>query len=170
MWLQTTTRMVIMAAALAAGPAAVAGDATTAPHRTAGGPTPTFAHDVTASRAFALAFHGVDGDGVSLVWSGTLPGAAGGTVRLVLTPLCSPAASAEPAWPVRATWVLQAPGGTVRSTARLDGIVDWKDHRVHLQGHATHGAEAGLQVVVSATLRDLDARATYSLFQSIAER
>lgn len=168
MWLHTTTRMVIIAAALAAGPAAA--DATTAPGRTAGDPTPALADEAAGARALALTFRGVDDDGVSLVWMGALAGPDGGTVTLVLTPLCSPAASAEPAWPVQARWVFRAPDGTERSTARLDGIVDWKDHRVHLQGHATRGADAGLQVVVSATLRDLDAEATYSLFQSIAER
>lgn len=169
MWLHTTTRLVILTAALAAGPAAAA-DTTTAPGRTAGDPTPALAEDVMGARAIALTFRGVDSDGLSLVWTGALPGANGGTVTLVVTPLCSPAASAEPAWPVRARWVLRAPDGAERTAARLDGIVDWKDRRVHLQGHATRGADAGVQVVVSATLRDLEAEATYTLFQSIAER
>jgi len=170
MWLQTTTRLVIIAAALAAGPATAAADARAGRGRMHGAPATTGVDDWNDAHTFALRFHGVDRDGVSLVWGGTLPGARGGTITLTLTPLSSAAASAEPVWPVRARWVVAAPDGTDRRTADLDGIVDWRDRRVHLQGRVAAGADAGLQVVVSATLRDLDASGTFSLFQSIAER
>jgi hypothetical protein len=117
----------------------------------------------TRSMPFDAEFSGVDTDHMTLVWRGHVGGTAGGSLTLTIKPLCTPLASAEPVWPIRVRWSEQGGAGQPVSVAELEGIVDWKSNRMHVDGTVVEGTAKGRQVTLHAVFRNLDPVGSLSL-------
>jgi hypothetical protein len=120
---------------------------------------------VIASRSltFETQFFGPDTDHVGLVWRGHTVGARGRGLTLIVMPLSSPTGSAERVWPVRVRWQLQSATGQPVLVAELEGVIDWKTNRMHVDGTVIEGAAKGRQVTLRATFRNLDPSGTLSV-------
>jgi hypothetical protein len=115
------------------------------------------------SMPFDAEFSGVDTDHMTLVWRGHVGGTSAGALTLSIKPLCTPLASAEPVWPIRVRWSAEGGAGRPVSVAELEGIVDWKSHRMHVDGMVVEGTAKGRQVTLHAVFRSLDPVGTLSL-------
>jgi hypothetical protein len=110
----------------------------------------------TRSIGFGAEFSGLDTTHTRFVWQGRTLGSPGNDMTLTIEPLCTPLASAEPVWPIRVRWS-ESGGGTVAvAAAELEGIVDWKSNRVHVDGMVLEGRLKGRQVTLHATFQNLD--------------
>jgi hypothetical protein len=123
----------------------------------------------SAPNGFEAEFVAANREGEELVWEGRATGASAAVVRIRLTPLLTPAASAEPVWPVRARWMANDARG-IPVTAALDGIVDWRRGQLHLGGPVTGGRATGNQVTVDARVRNMDLVGTWSVLAATASR
>lgn len=110
----------------------------------------------TRSIGFGAEFLGLDTTHTRLVWQGRTLGTPGNDVTLAVEPLCTPLASAEPVWPVRVWWSESGGGAVAVAAAELEGIVDWKSNRVHVDGIVLEGRLKGRQVTLHATFQNLD--------------
>lgn len=127
-----------------------------------GGVSPP-AESATRSMPFEAEFSGVDTDHMTLVWRGHVGGTSAGDLTLTIKPLCTPLASAEPVWPIRVRWSAQGGAGQSVSVAELEGIVDWKSNRMHVDGTVVEGTAKGRQVTLHAVFRSLDPVGSLSL-------
>jgi hypothetical protein len=123
----------------------------------------------SAPNGFEAEFVAANCEGEELVWEGRAAGASAAVVRIRLTPLLTPAASAEPVWPVRARWMANDARG-IPVTAALEGIVDWRRGQLHLGGPVTGGRATGNQVTVDARVRNMDLVGTWSVLAATASR
>jgi hypothetical protein len=114
------------------------------------------AESASRSIPFDAEFTGLDADRGGLVWRGHIRGVRGDDLTLTIKPLCTPLASAEPVWPVRVRWAAAGANSKTVSVADLEGIVDWKSHRLHVDGTVVEGSAKGRQVTLHAMFRDLD--------------
>jgi hypothetical protein len=120
-----------------------------------GGVSPP-AESAMRSMPFEAEFVGLDADHAGLVWRGRIRGVRGDDVTVTIEPLCTPLASAEPVWPVRVRWTQAGVSSKVVSVADLEGIVDWKTSRMHVDGRVVEGTAKGRQVTLHAIFRNLD--------------
>ncbi len=120
---------------------------------------------VTALRSltFEAELSGLDTDHVGLVWRGRTIGTRGRDLTLIVKPLGSAMSSAERVWPVHVRWQQQSAAGQPALVADLEGIVDWKTKRMHVDGTVIEGAAKGRQVTLRASFRDLDPSGTLSV-------
>jgi hypothetical protein len=120
-----------------------------------GGVSPP-AESAVRSMPFEAEFVGLDVHHAGLVWRGHIRGIRGDDVTLTIEPLCTPLASAERVWPVRVRWSEEGVSSKVVSLAELEGIVDWKTSRMHVDGTVVEGTAKGRQVTLHAMFRNLD--------------
>jgi hypothetical protein len=120
-----------------------------------GGVSPP-AESTVRSMPFEAEFVGLDPDHAGLVWRGRIRGIRGDDVTVTIEPLCTPLASAERVWPVRVRWTQEGASSKVVSVADLEGIVDWKTSRMHVDGRVLQGTAKGRQVTLHAIFRNLD--------------
>ena len=115
------------------------------------------------SMAFDAQFIGHKVDRAGLVWHGRIRGPRGDDVTLTLEPLCTPLASAEAVWPVRVRWTDEGAAAETVAIAELEGIVDWKTGRLHVDGTVVEGSAKGRQVTLRAVFRNFDPTGVLSI-------
>jgi hypothetical protein len=120
-----------------------------------GGVSPP-AESAVRSMPFEAEFVGLDSDHAGLVWRGRIRGIRGDDVTVTIEPLCTPQASAERVWPVRVRWTQEGASSKMVSVADLEGIVDWRTSRMHVDGRVVEGTAKGRQVTLRAIFRNLD--------------
>jgi hypothetical protein len=108
------------------------------------------------SIAFGADFSGADSTHTRLLWQGRTLGTPANDVTLTVEPLCTPLASAEPVWPIRVRWAESGGAAVAVAAAELEGIVDWKSNRLHVDGIVLEGRLKGRQVTLHATFQNLD--------------
>jgi hypothetical protein len=114
------------------------------------------ADSATRSIGFGAEFSGLGTTHTRLVWQGRTLGTPGNNVTMTVEPLCTPLASAEPVWPIRVRWSESGSGTVAVAVAELEGIVDWKRNRLHVDGMVLEGRLKGRQVTLHATFQNLD--------------
>jgi hypothetical protein len=106
--------------------------------------------------AYFAEFSGVGAEGRDMIWRGAAAGAAVGELTIRLAHAGKVIDTARPTWPVEGIAFVSGEDPTRSLAAEVTGTINWKTHRLELEGVVTDGYLKGARLEQTAELIGYD--------------